>query len=143
VPFNPKSDDSAIQVFLSYRESFEDLRSWTEKKTTLVHYHLERDEASPSTALESEDEDRQVIRYLMGRLGLSALNGLASRWGLRMIFWSEGMVMSSVSKSFYYSLKTPPRVVPSIENFVIDAPESEGVYRSIAPNGYLKLDWGG
>ncbi len=62
-----------------------------------------------------------------------------------MIFQSEGMVMvmSSRTKSFYFSRQTPPRPVPCIENFVIDEPESEGVNRKIVPNWYLKLDWGG
>ena len=52
------------------------------------------------------------------------------------------MVMSSRTKSFYFSRQTPPRPVPCIENFVIDEPESEGVNRKIVPNWYLKLDWG-
>jgi len=141
LPFDPESDGSAIQFFLTHQDSFEQLREIIEKKKTLVYYDLERDETSPPNAFadDGQDQDRQVIRQLMTDLGLEALNGPASDWGLRMIFHGEGMVMSSTTKSFYFSRQTPTRVVPSIENFVIDAPESEGVYRNMVPNWYLKM----
>lgn len=131
-----------MRFFLSHQEFFEQLRECVEQNKALVYYDLERDEATPVNALD-QDVDRQAIRQLMKNLGLSALNGPASGWGVRMIFQSEGFVVAGSNKSFYFSLQTPPRLVPSIENFVIDAPESEGVFRNIAPNWYLKLDWGG
>lgn len=143
LPFDHESDEAAIHFFLSHQDSFEDLRVRLEKQTTLVYYDLQRDEASPETALASDNAQRQIIRQIMKNLGLSALNGPASSWGLRMIFQSEGMVTAGSTKSFYFSRVTPQKIVPSIENFVIDAPESEGVYRNIVPNWYLKLDWGG
>lgn len=143
LPFRADSDDSAIQFFLAHQEAFEQLRQLIETKTQLAYYNHKRDDVIPKNALPNEDLDRLAIRQLMTNLGLSALNGPASDWGLRMIFQSEGMVMSSSTKSFYFSHQTPPRLVPSIENFVLDAPESEGVYKNIAPNWYLKLDWGG
>ncbi|MEQ1747788.1 MAG: hypothetical protein ABL974_00085 [Prosthecobacter sp.] len=143
LPFRADSDDSSIQFFLAHQEAFEQLRHLIEAKKHLEYYDLKRDEVIPKNAVPNEDLDRLAIRQLMTNLGLSALNGPASDWGLRMIFQSEGMVMSSSTKSFYFSHQTPPRLVPSIENFVLDAPESEGVYRKIVPNWYLKLDWGG
>ena len=114
-----------------------------EKQTTLVYYDLQRDEASPKAALGANNEEREMIRQLMKNHGVSALNGPVSSWGLRMVFRNEGMVTAGSTKSFYFSRLKPEKIVPSIENFVIDAPESEGVYRNIVPNWYLKLDWGG
>lgn len=143
LPFDHSSDDSAINFFLSHQDSFEELRVKIEKQTTLVYYDLQRDEASPKAALGANNEEREMIRQLMKNLGVSALNGPVSSWGLRMIFRSEGMVTAGSTKSFYFSRLKPEKIVPSIENFVIDAPESEGVYRNIVPNWYLKLDWGG
>lgn len=137
------SDESSMRFFVDHAADFEKLRELVELHPTLVHYHLARDVATPWEALDHQDDHRSKIRSLMKDLGISALNGPASDWGIRLIIQNEGWAMASITKSFYFSRQAPAPLVPSIEKHVIKEPESSGVYWWIAPNWYLKMDWGG
>lgn len=136
------SDEQAMEFFQDHATGFEELRGLLEQCETLFFYHLGRDEATPSDAFSGASEVKERVVSLMRSLKLEMVNGPASGWGIRMPYETRGMAMAGTAKSFFFSRRPPAKIVPKIDAFKIDSPEG-AVWRPMAPNWYLQLDWGG
>ena len=138
-------DAEALQFFHDHQADFERLRSLIAAYPALIYVHRDRRELIPDDAIAKATEEWSEIQGLMTRLKLDALNGPASDWGLRMVFWGRGLVTASTTRSFWFS-DVPPvraRVFPSLDTGFPDTPGSSSAFREIVPNWYLRLDWGG
>lgn len=135
----------AIEFFRQHQADFERLRTLITAHPSLVYLHLKRREATPPDVFHHDKHALEEVLTLMTQLRLTSLNGPASSWGLRMSFWSQGMVMASQDLSFWFS-EIPPdkdRIFATFGDHLPDKSGSGSAFCEIASHWYLRLDWGG
>ncbi len=135
----------ALQFFHQHQADMERLRSLVAARPALVYLHLKRRETVPKDVFANDSAAFNEVLALMTRLQLVWLNGRASSWGIRLSFWSQGMVTASTTQSFWFS-EVPPAHDQIFTNFGDQLPSKYGSGSSfceITPHWYLRLDWGG
>lgn len=140
-----KEEAPALQFFREHQADFERLRNLVAAHPSLIYLHRERGEVAPKDTFGNDTGALNEVLTLMTRLQLVSVNGAASGWGLRMSFWSEGMVMASVTRSFWFSdiPPSPDRVFATFGDHFPDKSGSGSAYCTITPHWYLRFDWGG